>query len=323
MNDDLLVKFLLEEATETEQWQVQQWIAASPGNRKYFEQFELIWQQSRYLAATTTIDEQAAWQRFKQRVGSPVAAPAPVKSLGQWLRPLVAAAVLLLVATGAWLWYAGNNNRLVTLYADDQVRTDTLPDGSVVTLNKQSSIHYSAHFKGGTRLITLTGEGFFNVAPDADKPFEVHAGDAVIRVMGTSFNVQTQKHQTEVIVETGAVQVSKQQHAVQLQAHEKAIVSDSSNEPVKKATRDVLYNYYRTKTFVCNETPLYQLVEKLNSAYDAHIVIANERLRNLTINTTFDNQPLDTILDIIRQTFAPGTTIHITRSGNDIILQSE
>ncbi|RFM27378.1 FecR domain-containing protein [Deminuibacter soli] len=320
--DELLVKYLLGEASAAERQQVAQWLALSDNNQRYFQQFELIWQQSKQLAATSEVDEEAAWQRFKQRRSKPAQEqPAPVKNMRQWLRPLMAAAVLLLISTGVWLWHAYNSNRLLNLYAQDAVVTDTLPDGSIVTLNKQSSIHYMAHFTGGERAITLSGEAFFNVAPRADKPFIIYASDAVIKVLGTSFNVRTKARETEVIVETGSVQVSKHQYAVQLQPNEKALVSDEDVKPLKQVNSDELYNYYRTKTFVCNKTPLYKLVDKLNEAYNAHIEIAGSNLRNLQLTTTFHNQSLNEILEIIRQTFQPAASLSIVKEGDKIIIR--
>lgn len=314
--DDLLVKYLLGEASGAEQLQVQQWMAADTVNRQYFDQFALIWEQSKQLAVASTVDEDAAWERFKQRRTQEQLAP--VKKMRQWLRPLLAAAALLLVAMGAWLWHAYNSNALLVVRAYDKVINDTLPDGSVVTLNKQASISYSAHFRGGERAVTLSGEAFFTVVPNDKKPFVIYANDAVIKVLGTSFNVKSRQHETEVIVETGRVQVSKRQYAVQLNAHEKATVTGTHEQPIKQANEDELYNYYRTRTFSCNGTPLYKLVATMNEAYDAHIVIENENLRNLPLTTTFQDEPLDTILNVIRQTFQQVT---VTRNGNQIVLR--
>ena len=68
MNDELLIKFLLNETTAEESRTVQSWISANAENRKYFQQFERIWNESTSLAESSNVDEEQAWQNFKQRV---------------------------------------------------------------------------------------------------------------------------------------------------------------------------------------------------------------------------------------------------------------
>jgi ferric-dicitrate binding protein FerR (iron transport regulator) len=71
----------------------------------------------------------------------------------------------------------------------------------------------------------------------------------------------------------------------------------------KVANTDQLYNYYRSKLFVADNTPLWRVVEILNEAYDANIVIENDQHRDLPLTTTFKDESLDNILHIITETF--------------------
>lgn len=65
----------------------------------------------------------------------------------------------------------------------------TLPDGSKVWLNKNSRLYYSNDLKGDIREVKLEGEGYFDVAKDAEHPFVVQAGEMSIKVLGTRFTV--------------------------------------------------------------------------------------------------------------------------------------
>jgi ferric-dicitrate binding protein FerR (iron transport regulator) len=80
---------------------------------------------------------------------------------------------------------------------------------------------------------------------------------------------------------------------------------------------DQLYNYYRTNAFECDGTPLWRLAEKLEEAYNVHITITNDRLRNLTLTTTFAGESLDTILDVI----AKSLRITVDHNGREITLK--
>lgn len=315
ISDDLLVKYLLGEATPEERLQVDQWIAADSANEKQFQQFMLIWHESKKLEKQSTVDTDAAWQRFKQRVEhKPVKTiPLPGRNMN-WMR---IAAMLIVLIGGSVTGYYYLNSRMITLNADGAIIAQTLPDGTTVTLNKNATIRYPRSFNDDTREVTLDGEAFFNVTPDKSHPFIIHANEADVRVVGTSFNVKSNASLTEVIVETGIVQVSKQKQKVTLNPKEKATVKKNLAEPVKEDNTDELYNYYRTKEFVCNGTPLYRLVDVLNEAYGAQIIIANDTLKDLPLTTTFHNTSLDGTLEVISGTF----NIKIEKQGDQIILK--
>lgn len=317
MNDDLLVKYLLGEATPEEQQQVQQWEAADAANAKHLQHLHYIWQESKKLEAKSTVDENAAWERFKQRVSAKPAAPKtiPLGRRTNWMR--VAAALIMMIGGSYTAYYYLYSGRMITLASENAVLSETLPDGTVVTLNKHASIKYPKNFSGDTREVTLDGEAFFNVTPNKSKPFIIHANEADVQVVGTSFNVKSSTAQTEVIVETGVVQVSKKQLGVILKPKEKATVKQNLQQPIKEQSDDELHMYYRTKEFVCNNTPLSRLVPVLNDAYDTNIVIANDKLNDLRLTTTFQNQSLDNILDVIANTF----NISVERTDGQIVLK--
>lgn len=323
--DDVLVKYLLGEATPQEQEEVQQWIAASPDNARYFEHFRLIWDESKKLAASSTVNVDDAWSRFMNKVETEerpaiqVAEPPKGRTieLGRygWMK---AAAILVMIIGGGWFYYiTAGPGSMITEQAGDQTLVANLPDGSTVTLNRNSSITYPAHFKGNQRNVTLRGEGFFNITPNKAKPFIIDADHNSITVVGTSFNVKTNAERTEVIVETGIVEVAKKQNAIRVMPHEKALVTADAAMPVKSSNQDDLYNYYRTKKFVCNGTTLNRLVEILNEAYDTQITIGNEKLGEMQIRTTFDEGSLDETLNVIKMTYG----INIEKNGNTIILK--
>jgi transmembrane sensor len=235
-----------------------------------------------------------------------------------WLR--AAAAVLILACTGVVAALLFNNNstpKEIIFKTAQQVLTDTLPDASVITLNRNTVLTYPETFSGKTRAVSLKGEAFFSVAPDKEKPFIISVNGLQVKVVGTSFNIKAAGGQTEVVVETGMVQVIKNNQVLQLAAGEKALLYDSAASMVKEKTSDKLYSYYRTREFVCENTPLWKLVDVLNEAYGNTISIGNNAIRNLPITTTFYNEPLDQVLLIIGETL----NIKVVKEGNRSILQ--
>ncbi len=66
-----------------------------------------------------------------------------------------------------------------------------LPDGSKIWLNAESSLTFPTVFSGKERNVELTGEGYFEIAKNASKPFRVKVNDAVVEVLGTHFNINS------------------------------------------------------------------------------------------------------------------------------------
>jgi ferric-dicitrate binding protein FerR (iron transport regulator) len=318
MNDELLVSYLLDEASPAGCKQVEDWLAADAENVRHFNQLKLIWEESRKLAQGSNSDENAAWGKWKSGLHrEPVMQRVPIRR-----RFIFSIAAIFIFATIgiALAWLIWNNNRpvqTILVTSHQAVRTDTLPDGSVITLNKNASISYPKKFKGNTRVVELNGEAFFKVKPDSRKPFIVQVKDITVQVLGTSFNIRDQAGATEVIVETGRVQVTRQGKQVLLVAGEKIKTGDAGKFLDKEIEPDQLYNYYRTRQFVCDNTPLWKLVEVLNAAYDTTIVIEKPALRSLLLTTTFNNESLDQVLEVISVTF----NVNIVHAPDKILIR--
>ncbi|MEZ2335934.1 FecR family protein [Mucilaginibacter sp. RCC_168] len=320
MDDDLLVKYLAGEATPAEHQQVEDWVAASETNKKLFVDFKLIWDQS--PIAERDVNKDDAFIRLQKRINSntPVPRNMMIKKLSrkQWIG--IAASVIL-ICTVLWLTfnhiYDNGSVSFVRIDSKDKVHTQSLPDGSVITLNTRSTIVYPGRFTGNIRPVSLSGEAFFKVSPDKTKPFIIRVNDVTVRVVGTSFNVKSRNGKTEVIVETGIVQVSKKQNSVHLNPGEQVTVTREQGLLAKQQSKGKLYNYYLTGQLVCDKTPLSEVVQALNEVYNAHIVIANKSLESLPITTTFKGQSLNEVLDVISGTFK----ITVVRKNQQIIFK--
>lgn len=320
MTDDLLVKYLLGEVSPQEQHQVKSWVEASVGNRKYLESLERVWQQSHQLAMESKVDADAAWLRFKSRVA--VKNNEDKKPVKRLLSPFMrmAATVMLILAlsiSGWWWMNQSGHPKELAFQSFEEVSNNVLPDGSAVALNKNSEIIYPSKFKGGVRKVKLKGEAFFDVKRDTERPFMIDAGPVTITVLGTSFNVRNTGTEVEVIVETGRVKVQYGEKTIVLEAGEKTVVSSDHQELSKEEQKDQLHNYYRSRVFVCDNTPLWRLVEILKEAYDVEIVFGRDALRDLQWDITLNNESLDAILQLMSETF----DIKVKKQDNKIILQ--
>lgn len=316
MTDELLIKFLLKESTEAENLEVLEWRAAADANEKYYIQFETIWEAGKALKSKSEVDENTAWIRFKEKtVQQPMPAiiAKPVIQPFAWMR----VAATLMIALGAWAMYSLFRPSTYTdLEANKQVIIQTMPDGSELTLNKNSQISYARNFKDHRNIKLKAGDVFFDVAKDKSRPFIIDIDSITVEVVGTSFNIKHSKDETEVNVESGIVKVRQGNQEIKLYKGERIILNAQTNDLVKEPVTDQLYNYYKTNLFIAiNNTPLWKLIAAMNEAYGSNITL-DPKVKDLTINTTLKQGSLDTNL----QTICTTLNLKQSRNGQEILL---
>jgi transmembrane sensor len=314
MTDELLIKFLLKECTEAENLDVMNWRSANEVNEQYYAQFEKIWDTSRALAPKSEVDENAAWTKFKFKATPSSVQEAivvPIKRRFAWMR----IAAVLIIAAGAWGTYSLFSSGYTDLGTDKQVLTQTLPDGSELTLNKNSQISYARNFKNHRNIKLKTGDVFFDVAKDKSKPFIIDIEGVAVEVVGTSFNIKHFERETEVNVESGVVKITSGKNQIKLYKGEKIILNSKTDNLVKQAVTDQLYNYYKTNLFIANDTPLWKLISAMNEAYGSSITL-DSKIKDLTINTTLKQGSLEMNLQIICETLG----LKQSHNGSEILL---
>lgn len=323
MSDETLVKYLLGECNADEKALVAEWLSSNEENVAYFAQFQCIWDESKSLSVSAEVNVDEAWMRLKNKMVKP-----KLSSSRNQFFYYAAACVLLLVGIFSILNYWRKDAADVAkpivvslpniIESKSETRIDTLSDKSVVTLNKNAVLKCPKEFSGNERRVKLQGEAFFSISPNKEKPFFIEANnDVEIRVVGTSFNVKSFDAYTEVIVETGIVEVRKFNKVVLLHPREKARIRNKDSSIVVEKNKDKLYKYYRSREFECDNTPLWKVVEVLNEVYGDSILIGRSELKGLTLTTRFDNESLESILEIISETFE----IKVEKKGNKYILK--
>lgn len=295
INDDLLAKYLLGEATLPESKQVEAWAVSNPDHLKQLEDFRTILEKSK-LRIDPEIDEYQALERLNIRLQNE-------KKIFKYKSVLRWVAILAIVFSAGLFFYNNLIGNKINLNSGENTLTQTLPDGSTAILNKQSSLSFVGGFFNKTRDVKLKGEAFFEVSANKSKPFIISVNDVQVTVVGTAFNVKSDGAAVVVIVESGIVKVNNRNDSIRLGAGEKVEVSQNQAHLSKGENQGKLYNYYYSNELVCDGTPLIDLVAVLNEKFKANIVIENPALNVLPISTTFKNESLKEILTVIAETF--------------------
>lgn len=220
----------------------------------------------------------------------------------------MAASVLFILAAGFILYASGvfsylkyRTINIVTL-VNEETKTVVLPDGSQVYLNSGTSFSYPRRFQDGVRQVNLSGEAFFEVEADKTNPFVIKANGALVRAVGTSFNVNARENEQhiDVFVESGRVELVEADNinnSILLESgfigtlernHLARVKSDDKNRIAWKTRQMDFYN-----------TPLSEVLDILNDVFKIEIIIREPGIDTTRIIGEYNNDPLDEILEVI------------------------
>jgi transmembrane sensor len=193
----------------------------------------------------------------------------------------------------------------------------TLPDGSRIWLNSGSQLSYPPGFSGKSREVYLSGEAFFDVAKNAEKPFYVITKDIKIRVLGTRFNVFAYEDEESVqaVLLEGKVTIGKNTVLARTEEMEpgERSVYNKFEGTFTKGKADVsyftswLYGY-----LIFENEPTPEIFRKLERYYNQPIIV-EEGLRDITFSGKLDLK--DNLEDVL-QSITYSSRVKITREGD-------
>lgn len=276
--------------------------------------------------------EQLADNVLKRIAGMEEAVPAgPVsrkRPAGKWW---IAACCLLLFA-GGFYWFAQPAAGLKVVTTDAGMKTRIrLSDGTMMWLNAGSTVKYPQKFGEKTREVYLSGEAYFDVQRDANRPFVIRTDKMNIRVLGTSFNVRSYSDEdfSETALISGAVEVTVQESGVErkvvLKPSEKLVVRKPAVEKTKEGkdiqvagNRDlieqtkvsvvpamnsglVVETAWLSNQLVFQNETMESISRRLERWYGTTIIIEKPSLSTLRFSGRADNLPLEKLLSVLKE----------------------
>lgn len=331
--DDLLAKYLADEANTHETAAVDEWINESDNNQTIFNQSQQVWERVADLRPQQVVDVEAAWLKMGIGQALPIIpaekSTAPIMPLPTFRANAlvknfirIAAALVILVGLGylGIKQFGTTQEVAMVVFKSGSIATEkVLSDGTKVFLNKNSSITFPPKFLGDNRTITLTGEAFFDVHHDAAHPFIIHAEGSDIKVLGTSFNVKAYNPQVQVVVTTGKVQFSKNEHKVVLTKGQKAELSANTSTIIKSVNDDFEVLSYKTASFTFDRTSIAEVAQLLSENFKVTIDFDKDNLKNCQLTAKFNHENLENILTVIAETL----NLTVEKHENTIILRGE
>ena len=288
----------------------------SEENRRIAEQIYFIEYAGETIHTMQSINARAdlgrVWKRIRRRSN---------RARTMWLQRAAAVACLLLLPTFVYLQFREKNIELsaVEVYVPEgSITSMILPDGSKVWLNAATQLSYDNGFGTSNRRMKLVGEGFFDVKSNPRLPFEVEAGDIVVRAKGTQFNVKAYpddnivtailtegvieiihpdgQEQRKTISQPGQMVVHNlpsRQNAAEA-ATDDVVQEEKTAEPqrqlaVETVANPDVYTSWKEKRWLVEGTTLDELAPILQRRYAVKLVFDSEALRTYKFRGEISN----------------------------------
>ncbi len=305
--DDLIAKVLADEADTNDRHTLGAWLTESEVHQQYLKQMSALYIKSEQLSTALTFDTDAAWEKVSKSMG--VKEETPVIQLkpktNYFLR--IAAVVVLALGVGFFIW---NNQESAPQYASqsiNEVLYDTLPDGTLASLNKQSKLTYEFDKKKNVRKAKLEGEAYFVISEDKANQFLVQAEDLLIKDIGTAFNVKAlaTSDTVEVFVKEGEVQIYTEQNVgLNLRPGETGYYIKSSKKFYKSVeeVEDLNAAAYADREFKFRNASMRKVLKEINKVYDIKLELSNKEIESCQITVNFRKDDIETIASVIAET---------------------
>jgi len=291
--------------TESDQAELNAWLAASPSNMVAFLRVERVWNRAERLRALN--------RPMREQQPTPQRTPFSIL-------PKLAAAFALVAAFGVGTYLLGSSEKSYETPIGIR-KTITFADGSKVELNTDTVLR--AHVTDSGRTAELVkGEAFFQIQHDAAHPFVVTAAGYRVTDLGTKFLVRRDGERLEVTLVEGSARVDP----ASKDAHGKSIVltpgdmvlATAQSLTVTRKTTPVLANEmaWRRGLLIFNHATLAQAAAEFNRYNNQKLVIANPTVARRTIGGTFPTSGVEEFAEVAKGIFG----FRVKTQGNDIVI---
>ena len=297
--EELLPRYCEGNVSAEEREKVEKWIRQSEEHYKIARQIQLIYLASDTISVMDRVNTDNALSKVDNRIFR-----SQLKALFIWGQRV--AAILFIPLLVAYLLQVlipeKQDIRMLEVRTNPGMTTSlTLPDGTKVNLNSESSLVYPESFEGEFRSVRLEGEAFFEVVKNPEKRFVVTTPhNASVEVWGTSFNMEA--FRWDSIVSTtlisGKVAFISKSGQVDIKPGEKLVYNIQTNRSDIYQTSGEAEISWKDGMIIFKKTPFEEALHMLTKRFNVDFVVSNNKYVKDFFTGSFTNHRLEQILDI-------------------------
>jgi len=313
MKEDRIWKYIIGEGDDEDRLKTILWIKADAERSKEYHRLNRNMALSGVSAHISDDKLEKVYQKCKQEIGI-----APGQFKKYLFEVTKYAAVIFITLTLGWFLFpdrnvsdSGVDSELAFVTVENlpgQSTKTTLPDGTIIWLNGDSKLSYSTQFFAEEdRDVNLSGEAYFDVTHDASKPFQVMTDDVIVKVLGTSFNVEAFPDEDVVttLVE-GKVEINnlEGEYLTDLSSGQQVVYSKEDQRIIKRKVDTEYYASWKDGYITFNNFRLEDLAPRLERFYNIEIVFKNQASKDLKISgRALRNVPVDQLFQVLEMAF--------------------
>jgi ferric-dicitrate binding protein FerR (iron transport regulator) len=282
---------------------------ASEKDLEMMKETQKILESIELLQKMEAIDSGKALKKVKIKVG--------FNKSRKWMLILQrTAAILVLPLLSFAIWQAIQISNFNQSIVQNVITTPptlrsifTLPDGSKVWLNGNTTITYPTFFKGKERLVELNGEAYFQVAHNKQKPFIVKSGKMLVEAVGTEFNCLsfTGDKKQETLLTEGKVKILEENESGRillgsLNPNQMAVFDGENNCFNIHTVNPEKYTAWKDGQIIFKNDVLSDVLNRLERWYNVEFVIDQKLKKDYAFTGSFEGEELTQILNYIELT---------------------
>lgn len=327
MTDEILFKYISDQANGGEKRKVQEWAAISEERKKELSRMKNSWvlaslhnegdPRIKELEIQLILDKISA---LNKKTGSKILRI-------KWLK--YAAILFFVIGLSGLTGYFISNARFLNsgfteiIVPKGERSKVFLPDGSTVQLNGGSQLKFEPSFQSGKRKVFLDGEAFFEVTRDKSHPFIVETNNNFqVEVLGTRFNVSSYAEDKTITtyLESGKVKINmKGKEAIYLKPSEVFKYEKNSGDAIKQTINDESYSDWTKGILNIKGETIEELAKKLERRFDIEIIFGDDEVMNHTYSGSIKDEDLNNVLSALEFL----SSLNFNRNGKVVTLFSK
>jgi len=309
--DELIIKYLSNSTSESENKNIENWISESVENKKYFENFKIIWNKTQNISEFEKFVVENSLKKVKSKINID-------KKLNiTKLTPYFAIAASLIILFGIYFIFKfkqntndsnlKNENIIIVQTLKNETKELKLSDGTIIFMNENSKLSYPKIFEKNERKINFEGEAYFQIVHNESQPFYIYTKNSITKDIGTEFNLRALSSEIQEIitVSEGIVQYSeieKTDKSVELKIGERGIIDLENNVIEKQINSDLNYLSWKTGILTFDNEQLTNVLNVLSKHYKIKFELKNQNLKDTKLTAKYDNLTIEDIIEILKIT---------------------
>jgi transmembrane sensor len=321
MDKELLNRFFKGECSEEEIRLILKWYHDQDSEYLLNNEIETLWAKDSADRSIEFTDKETVYKAITKHIGFNDSRIVELNShqskkknrIMLFLKIAASISLFLLVGLLAYKFQFTTNNEpvpQVTEYTTKstprgQKATVFLPDGSKVRLNSKSELKYETYFSDTNRVVHLTGEAFFEVVADPQRPFTVITSDLATIAIGTSFNIHSYPEEKEIKVSltSGKVKIRQKSELqnsdnfeLTLEPGYQAVFNPVKNT-IRKTAFDIKTLSWKDNNLYFKDAEFEEIIKELEMWYGVNIQVENEIFEDKLYTGEFRDTSLKNVLE--------------------------